>query len=181
MSDQSPTKSPIQIEATRSGSSVSRALFAKFGGDINYLLESILPVGSFMESMLSEAQFQGQTSTGWVLADGRACAGSAYATLTGNATVPDARGIFLRGKNNGRVDGKQNPDGDVALGTFQYSDVVSHAHAVTASHLVESGGPITHDDGSEFFINDVLITAAAGSGTETRPRNVTANIFFRIN
>ena len=73
-------------------------------------------VGDVIQSMLSEEKFITQNGAGWVLMDGRSVAGSKYALETGNATVPDASGRFLRGKNNGSG---TNPDGDVALGTAQ--------------------------------------------------------------
>jgi hypothetical protein len=58
------------------------------------------PVGSIVASMLTEAQFQGVNGTDWVLADGRSVAGTTYAVATGENTVPDLRGQFLRGRVN---------------------------------------------------------------------------------
>lgn len=78
-----------------------------------------LPIGMIVHSRLTEAQFQEINGTSWILMDGRNIAGSALATLTGVTNIEDARGLVLRGKNNGRVDGNQNPDGDLAIGTFQ--------------------------------------------------------------
>lgn len=72
-----------------------------------------------IESFLAEVQFQNEYGVNWVLADGRSAVGTKYQALTGNTTVPDMRGQFLRGKNNGRNDGNENPDGEVALGSFQ--------------------------------------------------------------
>lgn len=77
------------------------------------------PVGSIAESMLTEAQFQALNGTGWVLADGRSVVGSMYAMATGFTTIPDLRGVFRRGKNNGRADGNQDPAGERSLGAFQ--------------------------------------------------------------
>ena len=42
-----------------------------------------MPVGSIVPSLLMEAQFQAVAGNGWVLADGRSVAGSAYAVTTG--------------------------------------------------------------------------------------------------
>lgn len=185
MSDQTPTSSPIQTEATRFGSAVSQALFAKFGGDINLLLETVLPVGSLVYSMLTEAQFQSQAGAGWVLADGRNVAGSRYQSVTGSDTLPDPRGIFLRGKNNGRVDGRENPAGELDLGTFQGHAVEAHAHATGVTALQDTDpantGTIVKDEGSEYAITTETETGEYGTSTETRPRNVTVNIFIRIN
>jgi hypothetical protein len=68
------------------------------------------PVGMIVQSMLTEAQFQAINGTNWVLAAGQSVTGSQYATITGNSSIPDLRGMFLRGKNNSRSDGNQAPD-----------------------------------------------------------------------
>jgi hypothetical protein len=181
MSDISNSKTPVQSEATRFRSAVSEALLQLIGGNINYLLDSVLPVGSYANSALTEAQFQGQTSNGWVLADGRNCAGSAYALLTGFTTVPDMRGRYMRAKDHGAG---VNPDGDLALGSTQADIVVAHNHSIDYTRLEEIGGTIVHDDGSEYLILQGSNTggvSGATSGAETRPRSMTTNVFFRIN
>ena len=58
MADVPSTSSPIQIPAVRSGAAVSEALMSKIGGDINGLLAAVMPVGSFLDSMLTEGQLQ---------------------------------------------------------------------------------------------------------------------------
>ncbi len=65
------------------------ASFANIGGDA-------IGVGTVMQSILSLAQFQSEMGTNWVLMDGADVTGSALATLTGNNTLPDATGRFLR-------------------------------------------------------------------------------------
>ena len=75
------------------------------------------------------AALQALRGAGWVLADGRSVTGSAYATITGTTAIPDMRGLFLRGKNNGRTDGNKNPDGDLGLGAIQGDQIVSHVHS----------------------------------------------------
>lgn len=145
-------------------------------------------VGDVVSSLLTEAQFQAARGTGWVLADGRSVAGSAYATTSGQTSVPDLRGVYLRGKNNGRADGKQNPDGEVALGTYQADTFASHNHVdgfagvnTTASFGVTTtaaAGNINSQSGTN--TNFHAITSSTG-GNETRTRNVTVNYFVRIN
>ena len=94
-----------------------------------------IPLGTTVASYLTEAQFQSINGSSWVLDDGRSIAGSALATLTGITTLADLRGMTIRGKNNGRSDGKQNPDGDSAIGTFQDHAFNSHSHGgATGSH-----------------------------------------------
>ena len=54
-------------------------------------------VGSIQTSILTEPQFQSQMgSTDWVLMDGRGISGSKLQVVTGMATLPDARGLFMR-------------------------------------------------------------------------------------
>jgi len=124
--------------------------------------------------MLTEAQFQSINGPSWVLMDGRSIAGSAYATLTGSGTIPDARGMVLRGKNNGRSDGNENPDGDSALGLYQGDQFRSHTHSgvpITPSNVGAGGGAVVGFNGN---------TGSSG-GNETRMKNITVNHFIKIN
>lgn len=96
-------------------------------------------VGDIRESVLTEAEFQSLNGTGWVLMDGRNIAGSALATVKGWSTVPDARGQFLRGKNNGRADGLEDPSGERALGNRQGHAFQTHTHAQNAHTHTDAG------------------------------------------
>lgn len=138
-------------------------------------------VGQIASSMLTEAQFQSINGSSWVLMDGRSVAGSAYATLTGSITIPDARGMVLRGKNNGRSDGNQNPDGDSALGLYQGDAFGSHVHTSTP---IQVGGGTFTAAGNYLGQNGPTVagpgTQGAG-GNETRMKNITVNHFIKIN
>ncbi len=178
------------------------AIAKSFGGGNNGV-----PVGTVIASLLTETQIQNNFGGAWVLADGRTVTGSRYAILTGATSVPDLRGLFLRGKNNGRADGKQNPDWDFALGVYQADGITNHGHAVTdPGHLhqlptwnaVAGGG---HEvgygnygmDWSPYEASASATTgvtigntsaqgAASGSiAADTRPRNATVNYFIRVN
>ncbi len=187
MTDIAKTASPIQKESARFRSSVSEALLAKMGGDINFLLAAVLPIGSIIHALLTESQFQDLTSTDWVMMKGQDVSASDFAVLTGITVLPDARDMFLRGKTNGRSDGKQNADGDKALGAYEHDGFRDHNHDSTGSFLTSEGGVIAHDDGSEIRVNNIIQTGvviAAQTGftaAETRPKNLTTNIFIRIN
>lgn len=102
-------------------------------------LQQITPrVGSIVPSMLNENQFKAQvgdpstfSSSGskWTLADGRAISGSTYSTVTSQSNPPDLRGMFLRGLNSDRNDGKQDPEGGTrSIGDYQADQVKSHNH-----------------------------------------------------
>ena len=98
------------------------------------------PVGAILQSRLTEAQFQAINGTSWVLMDGRSIVGSKLADITGITNLDDARGLILRGKNNGRSDGAQNPDGDLAIGTYQSDNInVSVAGVNAAGNHIAAG------------------------------------------
>ena len=145
---------------------------------------SILPVGTIIHSMLSTAQFATEYGDNWVLADGRSVTCTKYASVTGSSTIPDMRGRFLRGK------GANNPDGDLALGTYSADKFGSHNHGVlinTPSSGAYCGGVSTvtpafntaptynATDGYGHAFSQTL------GGNETAPRSITVNIFIRIN
>lgn len=153
------------------------------------------PIGMIISSMLTEIQFQATNGVGWILADGRNVAGSQYATTTGLTTVPDLRGMVLRGKNNGRADGNQNPDGDSALGAFQSHQFGSHNHGGGShAHNMTSNGtngnagtaaPYSSVAGPSYTNTDDIQASgtiiSTEGGNETRMKNVTVNHFIKIN
>ena len=153
-------------------------------------------VGDIITSALTEAQFQAQRNGTWVLMDGRSVVGSRYQALTSQANIPDGRGLFLRGKNNGRVDGLQNPAGEVAIGTYQADDNKAHTHTTSgggggsattyvdqnvvggANQLVGTNN--TAPAGSYTFPGGAVTVNSSG-GVDSRPRNITVNYFIKIN
>jgi hypothetical protein len=165
------------------------------------------PVGAIVQSMLTESQFQALNGTSWVIADGRSAVGTRYETETGNSNIPDLRGMVLRGKNNGRVDGNQNPDGELGLGTFQSFGNESHTHG-SGGLSAGAGGNHNHggarvgstsalfgmNNGNNFHNSGAftslgnsgnhthgVVGATGTSGTnETRMRNITVNNFIKI-
>lgn len=159
--------------------------------------DTVGSIGENKPSMLTLAQFQALYGPGWILADGSSCAGSKYAAITGFTTVPDHRGVGLRGKNNGRSDGNQNPDGELALGSFQSDAFGSHNHGGGSHvHDVRVVNYNTNPDGEIGPKGDSpyapdhpgTVTSAPNStviqmqgGNETRMKNNTVNIFIRIN
>lgn len=134
-------------------------------------LGSILPVGTIIHSMLTTTQFSGEYGDNWVLADGRSVTGTKYAAVTGNSTIPDMRGAFLRGKGS-----TYNPDGDLTIGTYTADKLKEHRHQYGTSGD-NSAGSIAFAAGS-FGANPY--TGTTGDN-ETAPRSITVNIFIRIN
>lgn len=83
-------------------------------------------IGDIKHSMLTLAQFQNLNGLGWVLMDGGDCTGSTYHSITGQTSVPDARGLAIRMLDpTGLVD----PDGaSRSLGDSQEDEIGSHLH-----------------------------------------------------
>lgn len=156
-------------------------------------------VGDVIHSMLTEAQFQAQRDSTWVLMDGRDLSitnpGSAYQALTGQSVLPDSRGRFLRGLD---TSGTVDPDGaSRALGSSQADALQGHFHKQYYSDntgALNGGGslyrnfvPATNaniaavrNDHIRQPISDG-INGTPRTAKETRPKNVTINIFIKIN
>jgi hypothetical protein len=207
MTDLAPSTVPVQQEAIQFNNPVSESSLASIGAIGNYLLNVIAPVGTIWGSMLFDSgdgthpnnSFQSQLGSGnpnpptWVLADGRDVTGSRYQTLTGNTHIPDLRGIMIRAANNGgsaagtRADGKQNPDGNLAPGTYSADKLASHTHTFQTDYILNTstGSRGAGNDGDTYGTNPVQldnqIKINNTGGNETAPKNVTINYFIRIN
>lgn len=134
------------------------------------------PVGAIMAAMLTQTQFQQQCGSEWVLADGSSASGTRYNSITGNANLPDLRGMYLRGKNNSRSDGNQDPDGEVALGTYQADQtnfsVSTYGTGSEDNKLAAGSGSATNSFSTGNFSPNV---------DETRPKTVVINWFIKVN
>lgn len=180
MTDITPSFALIQQESVQTDQPVSEAAASAIGGLANALFQILFPVGSIVDSMLTTAQFQGLigTTSVWILADGSDVTGSTYATLTGFTNAPDLRGIFRRGKNNGRSDGNQNPDGDLALGTYSADKFASHSHTYDD---VQTFVSVSSGTGQTPLFPAAPAQTGNSGGNETAPKNLTVNTFIRIN
>ena len=110
------------FEITRKAFNKNHELIEKMKSDIDRLeqiqLPMQFPVGTIISSMLSYKEFQKAAGDLWKPADGRSVsAGSRYTKLTGKKTLPDLRGMFLRGLNQfdpvkgPRLDNYRDPEG----------------------------------------------------------------------
>ncbi len=103
--------------------------------------------------------------TGYLECNGQSTSGfDDLETLIG-ANVPDLRGEFIRGWDNGR-----GVDTGRALGSTQDDEFESHLHGETAS-LAGAGAQIGSGAGVLNAVSYTRDTSETG-GTETRPRNV---------
>ena len=134
---------------------------------------------------------------GWLLCDGALVpSGPEYATLRSivGASVPDLRGLFLRGRNSGRTDGWG--DYERGMGNLQI-DATRRPNTAFTTDLQGKHHHHLHDwkyvtrkeiDGNYGFLqncyNDNTVTSDAGAHThtitgggdsETRPKNISVN------
>lgn len=104
-----------------------------------------------------------------------AAIGTAYGAGDGSTTfnLPDLRGEFIRGHDNGR-----GVDTGRAIGTAQASQNLSHNHggATGAQSVGAVPVPGTSSIGSDFVVSITTSnhshSIASDGGTEARPRNV---------
>lgn len=156
-----------------------------------------LPIGTIIPSMLDQesfaetvADFSGfdPEKNKWVLADGtNDLTNSKYYKLTGNKHTPDLRGMFLRGVNEGRSDGEQDPD-ERRVGVYQKDALQEHSH-VTTAYKEKWYEDNDKDLGYATKGNANVVTASVDDVTgkevnvadETRPKNVAVYFYIKIN
>ena len=133
---------------------------------------SAFPVGAIFWFAASTAP------TGFLKANGAAISRTTYAALfaaigttfgAGDGTttfaLPDLRGEFIRGLDDGR-----GVDSGRAFGSAQADELRSHTHTMYPTAAIASrseGG-----NGSSIFSNPYTGTTGATGGAETRPRNI---------
>jgi len=154
---------------------------------------NLLPIGAIIGSMLPPAEFYRQaelTSTyvpekyTWVLADGRDVTRSEYERISnGKRTVPDLRGLFLRGINEGA---KNDPDGERLAGTVQLDSFASHNHGAILPRIAEldetpAYGGIAAKMVAASAKGSTPVSIESNGGPETRPRNAAVYWYIRIN
>lgn len=170
-----------------------------------------LPVGTVIASILEPKIFLSNgRNKKWHLADDSAIPlDSAYKKIVENANIakkdrlPDLRGVFLRGMNVGRSDGKEDPEGSKRVaGSFQASATKlprsaftgvtnvagKHTHSHKAPRNYNSGGgdhARAKPDGSSTTNpsgnHKHTVTINGGGDVETRPRNVAIYFYIKVN
>ncbi len=164
-------------------------------------VNNLLPIGTIIASTLTQAQMNTQCNDAglWLLANG-STAPSTYTLATGQSVLPDLRGRYLRGKNNGAITTSNDLDGDVAIGSYEEDQMQGHAHrwypdtaagapapsvyAPAGSGFAGSGNDRTAANAP--FIGGVVTdpsTSAFGTariGDETRPKSVVVNYFIKV-
>jgi hypothetical protein len=96
-------------------------------------------VGAIESSVLTEAQFNTMVgpleAANWMLADGRACVGTDFERITGQNTVPNLTGAFLRGNGAGTAALGTHVPASTAMPTRPFTAAAAagggHAHTAT--------------------------------------------------
>ncbi len=153
-------------------------------------------VGDIQYSILFESQFQQLHGKEWELLKGQEVPwDSELRSFWTDSHLPDGRGVFLRSANHGRPRTEGNPEGTLPMGRYQTDVMVSHRHTVGPTrggstfisrgkgdcelqHGIHTGGCF-HDNGAAGITRDTLHMSHEG-GSETRPRNITVNVFVKI-
>lgn len=140
---------------------------------------SVLPSGAVQPFAMDTAP------TGWLAANGQAVSRTTFSSLfaaigtrfgsgDGSTTfnLPDLRSEFIRGWDNGR-----GIDAGRVIGSWQASELGSHAHASGSEALYADYGGGSFVNGSRTLATGSLpsyrnaLTSTVG-GNETRPRNI---------
>ena len=147
-----------------------------------------LPIGTIVPSMLEPTVFAeavgdvDRDTPDWVLADGdKDITNSLYGQLSHNRTPPDLRGVFLRGMNEGRNDGKQDPQSDRNAGDYQPDTLARHRHGMVWHWRSFEGSKDRAPTTAVNYCNKGLCDSLFEGGKETRPKNVAVYFYIKIN
>jgi len=173
---------------------VVEAIETGFGKEfpIGSVITSILDWNSFSQITEDKASSEWDAETSkWAPADGRNISASKLTRKTGQANVPDLRGVFLRGLNSFdpfyRIKptevGQLDPDGDErSVGDFQMDTIKSHSHNLFHYNQTEKIEKRDNYDRDRLVpSNNVNKKTENFGGKETRPKNRTVFYYIRIN
>lgn len=150
-----------------------------------------IPLGTVVYSVLDRGTFIQVNGTGWELLDGSETNidDTDLCLVADFCSLPDARGVFIRGMNLGRAASTGDPDSARAVGSAQSDRFSSHHHRLQdelneAGHTVHGNGQrarILVEDGQPYE-NMVwpTLTDDGGGGSETRPRNIALYTYIRV-
>lgn len=130
-------------------------------GMVNYFATTTVPTGYIKANgaLISRTTYSNLFST----------IGTTFGSGDGSTTfgVPDLRGEFIRGWDDGRGVDSQN-----TFGRWQGDDFKAHAHNNVVGLFNHTGGGVNRIAYQANMYNDGGIATDSTGGTETRPRNV---------
>lgn len=150
-------------------------------------------IGDVKYSILSPDKFYLVNDSSWVLLDGRTftetkLSSSDLNPLTSD-TLPDARGLFLRGVNKGRKDNKGEVGKERVVGSYQSDRIQDHYHGIRTTNIEV---PVVPKGNGKSFLNDgedgeynngkiIHTNYREITGEDTRPRNIALYIYIKVN
>ena len=160
---------PLAVAYGGTGSTTKAGARAAIGAASAADVAAAIPTGLIFYHAATTAP------TGFLACDGSAVSRTTYATLFGvigttfgsgdgstTFNVPDLRGEFIRGWDNGR-----GVDTGRVFGSAQADDLKSHTHPASQTRTDIAGG------GSQTVLTTGSSNATGSTGgTETRPRNI---------
>ena len=163
-------------------------------GDPNFPIATGNPIGTIIQSILTQAQINTQQAGTWQLCNGAATTAGSSLLALGITNVPDTQGRFLAGV--GSVDGTPAKVLNTPLASaLNGGDITvndpGHTHVQRASAFI--GGETTPiasgslsglgapDNFNNTGSSTTGITISAGTGDETRPATYVVNMFIKIN
>ncbi len=141
-------------------------------------------LGDVVYSVLAPAQFKEQHGDGWRLMDGTPFSSEdGLQKMYHPAVSPDARGVFVRGMNQGRDAGQGDQDGNRAVGVYQADAFKHHAHTVGYPYGANQfQGLFTNGAGTyQVDLGHNTSSTAETGGNETRPRNIALYVYIKVN
>lgn len=155
-----------------------------------------VPVGTLIASMLVPAEFAAEAGGDWVPADGRDTLPNwRYTKITRRSTVPDLRGVFMRGLNVfddrrppraiQHLDPSPNAN-DRQPGTFSGDSVGPHDHVLLLAATDVINNQMTSvsrrlpSNIVDQFAQAPPLATALSTGMETAPKNVAVYWYIRV-
>jgi len=137
---------------------------------IKYLASNnTAPIGTVVMSMLTEQQYNEEVSGSWILCDGRSCAGTIYADVTGKNKVPNMVGRYLVGSGD---------NGSSKIGDL-HEEVDSYVYSTTPGAKVATGGTQVTIGGSSIDMSSYTATIPSVSGFTSASISAKAKVINR--
>jgi len=121
-------------------------------------IQAQLPIGAII------AFSNAKLPLGWIECNGQATTAYPLLAAVAGANVPDLRGEFIRGFDNGK-----GTDTGRVLGSSQADEFKSHRHTYSESYITDA---IKYTAGSVWGGNNPSAQSGLTGGVETRPKNV---------
>ena len=145
-----------------------------FPDDTVQSTSSVMPAGAILAFAMQS------NPNGWIVCNGQSVSKQTFPALFnaigytyGGAgdyfNVPDLRGYFVRGWDNGR-----GVDSGRVFGSNQADEFKSHTHTYTLTYNYQTNVPIGSPNAAQVGFTPNTNTGATG-GSETRPKNIAMN------